>query len=46
MNLELFLEVLPNMGLGWLGVFVVTLIIIAAVELLEFLTSGSGKDKK
>ena len=35
MNLTLFMQVLPKAGLGWLGVFAVTIIIVAAVELLE-----------
>lgn len=34
MNLTLFMQVLPKAGLGWLGVFAVTIIIVAAVELL------------
>ena len=36
MNLTLFMQVLPKAGLGWLGVFAVTIIIVAAVELLVF----------
>ena len=36
MNLTLFMQVLPKAGLGWLGVFAVTIIIVAAVELLEY----------
>jgi len=43
MNLELFLQVLPKAGLGWLGVFIVTLLIIVVVELLERFTGGEGK---
>ena len=31
MNLTLFMQVLPKAGLGWLGVFAVTIIIVAAV---------------
>ena len=30
MNLTLFMQVLPKAGLGWLGVFAVTIIIVAA----------------
>ena len=40
MNTALFLQVLPKAGLGWLGVFVVTLIIVVAVELLEYFTGN------
>ena len=40
MNLTLFMQVLPKAGLGWLGVFAVTIIIVAAVELLEHFTCG------
>ena len=36
MNLTLFMQVLPKAGLGWLGVFAVTIIIVAAVELKPF----------
>ena len=39
MNLTLFMQVLPKAGLGWLGVFAVTIIIVAAVELLEHFTN-------
>lgn len=35
MDINAFLQVLPSAGTGWLGVFVVTLLIMAAVELLE-----------
>ena len=35
----LFMQVLPKAGLGWLGVFAVTIIIVAAVELLEHFTN-------
>ena len=38
MNLTLFMQVLPKAGLGWLGVFAVTIIIVA-VELLEHFTN-------
>lgn len=41
-NLDLFLQVLPKAGLGWLGVFVVTLLIVVVVDLLERFT---GKKK-
>ena len=39
MNLTLFMQVLPKAGLGWLGVFAVTIIIVAAVELLVHFTN-------
>lgn len=39
MTLTLFMQVLPKAGLGWLGVFAVTIIIVAAVELLEHFTN-------
>ena len=39
MNLTLFMQVLPKACLGWLGVFAVTIIIVAAVELLEHFTN-------
>ncbi|MBQ8814275.1 MAG: hypothetical protein IJZ85_07265 [Lachnospiraceae bacterium] len=34
-RLELLLEVLPKIGFGWLGIFIVTIIIIALLWLLE-----------
>ena len=43
MNLTLFMQVLPKAGLGWLGVFAVTIIIVAAVELLEHFTNRKNK---
>ena len=43
MNLTLFMQVLPKAGLGWLGVFAVTIIIVAAVELLEHFTNRKSK---
>ena len=42
MNLTLFMQVLPKAGLGWLGVFAVTIIIVAAVELLEHFKPQGG----
>ena len=33
MNLTLFMQVLPKAGLGWLGVFAVTIIIVAGILL-------------
>ncbi|MEE0800095.1 MAG: hypothetical protein U0L91_02315 [Gemmiger sp.] len=40
MNLELFWQVLPKAGIGWMGVFIVTLIIVAMVEALEHFSGG------
>ena len=37
-RIALFLEVLPKIGIGWLGIFIVTLIIIALLWLLEIVT--------
>lgn len=38
--MELFWLVLPKAGMSWLGVFAATLLIVAAVEVLERLTMG------
>ena len=35
MNIELLLKALPIMGIGYLGIFIVTLIIIGVVSLLN-----------
>lgn len=40
MNIDLFLQTLPYMGLGMLGIFTVTVIIIICIKLLNLLTSG------
>ncbi len=39
MNIELLLEALPIMGFGYLGIFIMTGILIGVVSLLNFLTS-------
>ena len=39
MNIELLLKALPIMGTGYLGIFIVTGVIIAVVSLLTKLTS-------
>ena len=39
MNIELLLEALPIMGIGYLGIFIMTGILIGVVSLLNFLTS-------
>ena len=44
MRFDLLMEALPVMGTGYLGIFVVTGVIIAVVALLNKLTSGK-KDK-
>ena len=41
MQFESFTDVLPKAGLGWLGVFLVTGVIVAAVYFLNRI--GSGK---
>ena len=38
MRIDLLLEALPIMGTGYLGIFIVTGVIIAAVKLLTKLT--------
>lgn len=35
MNVELLLKALPIMGVGYLGIFIVTLVIIGVVSLLN-----------
>ncbi len=40
MRVDLFLDALPVMGYGYLGIFIVTGVIIAVVSLLNKLTSG------
>ena len=40
MNFDAFLPVLVNSLQGWMGVFIVTLIIIALVYLFNFIFSG------
>jgi len=43
LNLESMTDILPKAGYGWLGVFIVTAVIVAAVYLLNAV--GSKKDK-
>ncbi len=38
-NINGFFEVLPKMGLGMLGIFIVTAVIIAFIWLLNFATN-------
>ena len=40
MHVDLLLKALPVMGTGYLGIFIVTGVIIAVVTLLNKLTSG------
>ena len=42
-NVQAFLDSLPIMGLGMVGIFVVTLIIIAVVSLLNKATAPKDK---
>ena len=41
LNIQNLLEVLPKAGMGWGGVFVVTIVIVLAVELLDRFTGHS-----
>ncbi len=45
-DFESMADVLPKAGYGWLGVFVVTLVIIGAVYLLNKLGSRGDGDQK
>ncbi len=40
--IQTFLSVLPLAGAGWLGVFVVTIVIVLGAELLSYFTRNSG----
>ncbi len=42
MNMDLFMNALPVMGFGYLGVFIVTIVIVLVVSLLNRI--GSKKD--
>lgn len=44
MNVELFLETLPVMGKGMLGIFVVTAVIILSIFILNKVTAKKNKD--
>ena len=46
MNIQAFLDTLPLMGKGMLGIFLVTAVIIAAMYLLRFLFSDRKNDGK
>ena len=37
-RLDLLLKVLPKIGFGWLGIFIVTIIIIAFIWVLQKVT--------
>lgn len=41
-DIATLLQVLPKAGMGWLGVFVVTVVIILAVELLNWFSGREG----
>ena len=43
--IQTFLSVLPKARMGWLGVFVVTIVIILSAQLLNYFTRR-GQDKK
>ena len=43
MRIDLLMEALPIMGTGYLGIFIVTLVIIGVVSLLTKIT---GKNKE
>lgn len=43
-NVEQLLDALPIMGMGMLGIFIVTAIIIGTVYLLNFFTKPRKKD--
>ena len=45
MNIQNFLATLPYMGLGMLGIFLVTLVIVLCIALLNKLTAGKGEPK-
>jgi len=40
MRVDLFLDALPVMGTGYLGIFIVTIVIIGVVSLLNKFTGG------
>ena len=42
-NVQAFLDSLPIMGMGMVGIFIVTIIIIAVVSLLNKITSRFEK---
>ncbi len=46
LNIELFLEVLPYLFQGMLGIFLVTVVMILCVCLLNKLTSGKKPDEQ
>jgi hypothetical protein len=40
LNIELFMQTLPMMGKGMLGIFIVTVVLILGILLMNKLTSG------
>ncbi len=40
MHMDLLMKALPVMGTGYLGIFIVTIVIIVVVSLLNKFTSG------
>ncbi len=45
MNFQAFLESLGYMGMGMLGIFIVTAVIILCIKLLNTVTSPKKNDK-
>lgn len=46
MNVQLFLETLPIMGKGMLGIFLVTLVLILGTCVMNRLTSHGEDDRR
>ena len=46
MNFDLLLNALPIMGIGYLGIFIMTGVLIGVVTLLNALTDSLPKKKK
>lgn len=44
-NMQGFLEALPIMGIGMVGIFIVTIIIVAVVALLNKFTAPKNEQK-
>lgn len=45
-NIEVFMQTLPVMGMGMLGIFCVNILIILSVMALNKLTAPKNKDDK
>ena len=46
MRVDLLMEALPIMGTGYLGIFIVTGVIILAVSVLRKLTDGKNAEQE